>query len=424
MSRRSFRDTNAATDDDDSDDGNVHYPEEFQDEEPVDSYRAPVNRAPAPQFDQEETAPPRREFKYSTANMNQTRPWKKYCLILLAFLFMLAIMIALSMLMSMLFFSDTSDNAAFVPEKDPNGTFPEEKMFVNQVCSSGTIKSDEGRRCRDACEPQFFECCDAFDEYDIYEIEKEASEANVDTEDTNFGSDASVAEKDWSECTLDKELAGCMAYAKCQTLGIKVVDPAPSTLSVLCSEKHLSQDPVSCQELCKPVRCCYSDSNDNCMAADFDICSDYAPCQNLRTGYILHTAPDDLDEMCLWQQPECTEKCELAKCCGDPDSSCLQNNFMACLTYVPCNDFTRTEIKLAPQFGVVKKPTNELLDACGEYSDLLANIAAVHMPSTHSCMDLCDEVKCCWSSLPGENCFFSDPLGCLAWEQQCQVLFQ
>jgi hypothetical protein len=143
----------------------------------------------------------------------------------------------------------------------------------------------------------------------------------------------------------------------------------------------------------------------------------------LRDGYVLPTASDDLDIQCLWQQPECAQECEKAKCCGDPKSTCLQDNFMSCLTYAPCNDVTATKITLAPQFGVLEKPTAELVRACGEYHELKSAVKADSLPADHDCHELCSAALCCWSTDHQENCFFEDPLGCLAWEQQCQVLF-
>ena len=413
--RKPYKDEYNSDDDENvftgSDDGEYHDQEQFHDE------GIPPTGAGDPYHDPLPEEAPRREFKYSTADLNEDGKCKKYCIILMTMLFMVAIMVALSMLMQHFFFSDTSDNQPYTPERDPNGTFPLDKQDIDQSCSSGTLKADEGRRCEEACKPQFFECCDPFDEFDLYN----ASKSEQDDTST-FGQD-SEGEVDYSQCTLDTDIRGCMAYAKCQALG-DVIDPAPATLPVLCSQHHLDLDPVSCQELCKPVRCCYSSGTDNCMADDFGTCMDYAPCQNLREGYVLPTASDDLDINCLWQQPECKEECEKAKCCGDPKSTCLQDNFMSCLTYAPCNDVTTTKITLAPQFGVLEKPTSELVAACGEYHELKSAVKADALPANHKCSELCSAVLCCWSTDLAENCFFEDPLGCLAWEQQCQVLFQ
>jgi len=387
--------------DNSDDDDNVHYAEEeYQDEH--DDYNDPVP----------EKEPQPRQFKYSTANMNEDSKWKKYCLIFLTFLLMILFMVALSMLMQHFFFSDTSDNKPQTIERDMNGTFPKEKMEVNQACSRATLESDEGERCTEVCDPQFFVCCDPFKEFDVNATETDAMRENI-TEAKNL-----------TNCTLDQELVGCMNYAKCQAIGThngKQVEPAPAILSVVCSKAHLEKDPVSCQELCKPVRCCYSAGNDRCIADDFDICLDYAPCQNLRHGLTLEIAPEDLDSKCLQQQPECNQACKKAECCNDPESTCLQSNFVACLTYAPCTGVTRTTIQIPPIYTKLEKPSDELQSACGAYHDLMAMPAAVR-PATHSCQELCVAAACCYANNPTDNCFFEDPLGCMAYDQQCQVL--
>jgi hypothetical protein len=378
-------------------------------------------------------ASPRREFKYSTADMNEQSKCRKYCMIFLLFLAMMAFMIGLSMLLKHFFFSDVSDNAPQYPERNANDTFPLDKTKIDQACSTGTFEADNGQRCRDTCVPQFFECCDPFDEFNLYNITIEEVKPLVNVNDTlptgaptTFAFGLNQTER-LANCSLDTELRGCMAYAKCQALG-QQIEPARSTLPILCSKANLEVDPVSCQELCKPVKCCYSAGNDNCMADDLDICMDYAPCQNLRESITLETAPDGLDEACFWQKPECAEFCEKAKCCGDSESSCFQDNFLTCLTYAPCQGVTRTEIVVAPQFSVVSKPPVDLVAACEEHHQL-TNGSQQQQPTVDpyvpvSCADLCETARCCWESNAVDNCFFEDPLGCLAWEQQCQVLFE
>ena len=414
--------------DSDHDDENVFDAEE-------DNYNNEYEQQPPPEQAQQ---PPRREFKYSTANMNEQGHCRKFCLIFLLFLAMIAFMIGLSMLLKHFFFSDVSDNAPHVPERSPNDTFPEDKLYIDQVCSRGTFATDEGARCREACLPQFFECCDPFDEFDLYNMtdpnkfeDKDDSKGKITAEDLNFTKAPTMApsaspttaafyndmQAKLANCSLHRDLRGCVSYAKCQAIG-KRIDPAPATLSVLCSKHQLSLDPVSCQELCKEVSCCYSEGTDNCMADHFDVCLDYAPCQNLRPRFVLETAPADLDQACFWQKPECNQMCEKAKCCGDPESSCLQDNFLACLTHAPCNGVTRTNITLAPQFSVLAKPPPELVVACDEKHELLDGELrpTADRVSTKSCTEWCEQALCCWANNPKDNCFFEDPLGCLAWE--------
>ena len=260
--------------------------------------------------------------------------------------------------------------------------FPHGKDFIDQVCHRNSISGDGGARCRDACEPQFSECCNPF-------------------------------KTDGVDCSFDKDASGCMRYAKCQTLDLQV-DSAPSTLPVYCSQTRLDEDPVSCQELCKPVRCCFS-AEKNCMVENFNVCMDYAPCQNLRKCLILETAPNSLDAMCRSQSQKCIDTCNVSECCrASGESSCFQENVLACLTYAACDDINDSTM-VTPQFSVVEKPSNAVATACTQSDQNAPGV---------SCTDMCEEAACCWTDASTNNsCFLKDPLGCLAWEQQCGVVF-
>lgn len=413
----------------DEDDDNVHYVDDDQfHDEPISSnnYENPV---PEEQ--------PRRQFKYSTANMREDSKWKKWCCILMTFVLMLGFMIALSKIMQHFFFSETSDNAPAAPMIDENATFNEEKSAINSACSRGSFLEDEGLRCQQYCLPQYFGCCDPFAEFD--EMKNITRNTTGLTEDKgNWGSNKTM---DLTNCSLDKELKGCVSYSRCQAIGeyeltqtsdngnerTVPIEAAPATLTVLCSFENLEKDPVSCESLCEDVSCCYSKGSDNCMAENFDICMDYAPCQNLRPERpnILETAPDDLDVLCLWQQPGCTQACKKAECCGNPSSTCLQLDFISCLTYAACVNVTTTNIQLAPQYTQLPKKTEELVSTCGEHkalSKLYSKEQMLQHDSYKKCADLCQAAKCCWENTDS-NCFFEDPLGCLAWEQECQTIF-
>jgi len=416
--------------DDAEEDDNVYYgnDEQFQDEENGDDdYGSPVP---------EEA--PRREFKYSTANLTEEGRWKKYCKIFLIFALFMAAMIGLSMLMQFIFFKDMSDNAPIEYERDPLSAFPEDKYKVDQACSTGTIASDGGRRCADMCQPQFFECCDPFNEFDLYGTKSAPTAApsvarsvalNITETQTSSPTTAPTFFVNQTEraalgnCSLDANVRGCVSYAKCQALG-KQFDPAPGPLAEYCSEHQLAQGGETCRDLCKLVKCCYSDGDDNCLADNFDICMDYAPCQNLRDGINLPAAPLDLDRQCLYQTPDCRQACEKAQCCGDPNSLCLRQNFAACLTYAPCSEATRTTITIHPQFNHLPPPPKTLPLACREYHDSLPRNQPDLNAATpkESCQELCAKASCCWASDKSKNCFFKDPLGCTAWEQQCQVV--
>ena len=51
----------------------------------------------------EEQLPPRRQHKYTTRDLQPDRPWKRWCLICLAFLVVIAMMVLLSIFFQKLF---------------------------------------------------------------------------------------------------------------------------------------------------------------------------------------------------------------------------------------------------------------------------------------------------------------------------------
>jgi hypothetical protein len=431
----------------------------------------------------------RRKFKYSTADMNSSGRCRKYCCIFLLFMLFFLIMIGLSMLFQWLFFNKgATDNAAQDPERDANSTFPANKGFIDQVCSSGTFDADEGSRCREACEPQFFACCDPFAEFknivivrenstespssapsssmaptlfptsgptvfstfapsvfvnpfftdanftaptlnptsapspypsEAFEEEAELSRGEeIGADDVNNNSVYPLSDDDpLLECSFDMDTRGCMSYAKCQAIG-GLIDPAPSTLPILCAAEGLERDRTSCEEACRRARCCWAEPGTNCLARNFDICIDYAPCQNLRVSdvFIVETAPDDLDQACFLELPECYETCAEAECCGDPDSSCFRENFISCLTFAPCTNVTITNIAVPPMYAVVAEPPALLKYACN------ADQESVLEPTDKTCAEFCQESACCREEDQLANCFNYDPLGCVQWEHQCQML--
>ena len=305
--------------------------------------------------------------------------------------------------------SNVSTTTAPSPVPQPL-RFPFEKQEIDSVCSLSTFSRDEGALCMEACVPQFFKCCNPFDEFEL-----EYDDATTSLLD-------GYEDYDDSECSLDIDLQGCMSYAKCQALTGQF-DPAPANLPHLCSFDRIRNDPESCQQTCSKLDCCFSTGSDNCLAKRFDICLDYAPCQNLRIlevgpDAVLPTAPKTLDIDCLWQQPSCVENCApAANCCTDPTSSvCFQFNFLSCLTYAPCDGVAVEKFSLPKQFVHVPEPPLDLVYACN------SNSAPILVPTEKTCLELCSEAACCFSVNPDDNCFHRDPLGCLAWDAQCQVL--
>jgi hypothetical protein len=415
---------------------NHRHDDDFNENENDDYVNDPHQPPPTPHM--EEQAPPPRRHKYSTANLREQGKWKKWCKILLFFLLMIAIMIGISMLMNHFFFGDTSDNGP--PEvalRDENGTFAKDKQEIDIACGRKTMATDEGTLCKEACVPEYFHCCDPFDEFILYNYTEPTKNSTKSSNSTINGADDGKLSSDRynvpdeknltflegykndGTCTFDANVRGCMAYAKCHALAGQT-DPAPSNLPELCSLEQLKVDADSCTELCRKLDCCFSPKNDNCLAEKFDLCMDYAPCQNLRaindpTG-VLEIAPRTLDYDCYFQQPSCTDTCEKARCCSDVgDFSCLQYNFLSCITYAPCSNVTEVNITVPVQFNHLPQPSIDLVYACD-------TTATIIEPTERTCEEICKDAACCWSAKADDNCFYLDPLGCLAYEAQCQAL--
>lgn len=385
--------------------------------------------------DLEESPPPEqpRKHKYSTANVNETGKWKKWCCICCIFLLFMAFMIGLSMLFDHFFFGDTSDNGPMDMQRPENGTFSKDKRVVDAACGRTTFLDDGGALCQETCVPQYFECCDPFDEFTLYNFTKNETITEYNQNDTsshkydlsdpkNTSFMDAYDEFDNLTCSFDQETRGCMAYAKCQALSGQA-DPAPNNLPEMCSLETLTtKGEKNCKEVCRKLDCCYSSGSDNCLAEKFDLCMDYAPCQNLRIlenpHGLVETAPLDLDNDCYWQLPSCFESCEKAKCCADPtEDSCFEYNFLSCLTYSPCTNVTDVNIVLPPQFSHVPKPPERIIYACD------ANHEKELLPASESCEEMCAGAACCFADATVvNNCFSLDPLGCMAWSAQCQVL--
>ena len=357
----------------------------------------------------------RRDFKYSTANVKRHGWCYKFCCIALMFLIFFLISTAISILIQKLLFG--GDDEPFAPEiqeRDPNATFPRDKSFINQVCSIGVIDIDGGARCREDCLPQFFECCDPFQDFKSFNFTTFLEATNTTLPPTEI-IDEEVVELREKGCSFGSELRGCMAYAKCQGV-TETIDPAPANLPHLCGDFGMELDPDSCEAACRNARCCFNDEGLSCLADNIDICMDYAPCQNLRsTDNMLQTAPETLDQDCFLQLPECFEACEKATCCNDPTSRCFQENFMSCMTYAPCNNVTDINIEVPEIFSVLPIPPAELIYACDEQQTVLEK------ENLEACAKYCEQAACCYDLNPQGNCFHDDPLGCLLWHQHCQI---
>lgn len=293
--------------------------------------------------------------------------------------------------------------------------FVHEKQEVDRVCGRAAFRQDEGERCEEICSPHFFECCNPF-EAKISFNDNLSTQNETDFAPQTFLPSDPSATINSSQCSFGKEVTGCLAYAKCQAL-TRRIDSAPANLEEICSFDRLRRDPESCKALCARTKCCYSDGPDHCLTDQFDICMDYSPCQNLRVlddrfpaEAILEIAPRILDNECFLQQPLCDDLCAMASCCSSTNTdSCLQFNFLSCLTYFPCSsiDFNFT---IPAQFNQVPKPPLG--------SNVSCSTSHNNTESDFTCGEKCEVASCCFAH-GEENCFTKDPLGCLAWSSEC-----
>lgn len=411
----------AVPDDDDDSDDDLMFDEDrpgFEQRGAPDSFHD--------EDDNEEVEEGRREWKYSTAGIKQRGVWVKYCCILICFLVAFAIFATISHFFSKLFEDPGPPPPPDFTIRPDNSTFPANKQDVDQVCSAGRLQQDQGLACRAFCEPAYSACCDPFPRDVAYNF------TNVDAalNNTPVSSEIIFTDPDFvhlNDCEVEENLRGCTSYSKCSGLQ-NVVEPAPQTLPFLCSDEGRERDAQSCRSACRKAQCCYHEQGQSCLAENFEICMDYAPCQNLRdeervifANKVLPVAPTDLDQQCLWKLPSCNEHCTNALCCTDPQSRCLQENFLACLTYSACEDSTiGWNLTIPPIYSFVDQAPAELIYGCNEedYSD---NPELIELIEPDGCPEYCEQAACCYQSHPQDNCFSKDPWGCLAWHQHCQT---
>jgi hypothetical protein len=390
--------------------------------------------------EEEDVAPPEQpRYKYSSQNMarNNKGRCRKYCCIVLMFLIFVGFSIGLSFLINYLFFRDdgsTGNDDAAAPLDLSNETFIHDKATVDAACSPSTFDQDGGTQCLEVCEPQFSACCKAFLESNT--VNSTGTANATSSRNATAGNGANLGAngtKFQGQCSLEVQTRGCVSYSKC--IAASGYEPAPTALPKYCSPGVLEKDPQACQTLCSKHKCCYDPTALSCLGDKLDICMDYAPCQNLRPktqAVQIEPAPANLDQLCYYDAPDCHAACKQAECCNLKPSnatqgsnstslaaSCFADNVVSCLTYAACafSNKTTTEIKLPKQFSVVPKLPAELEAACDERSQGNGEITTTEQ----TCEQHCNASACCTSADTNSNCFNKDPLGCLAWDQYCQV---
>ena len=345
--------------------------------------------------------PPRRQHKYSTANLQPERPWKRYLLICLTVIVIIVIMVLLSIFLQKLFDPDEDEDWSESSDNNSNGggngtegnsgiltgpslLLPKTSDFIDDVCNRASISGTEADQaaCQDACGPAL-DCCNN------------------------------------STC-FSEEVVGCTTYAPCQALtGIN--DPTPADLDRLCSLESLQINRADCEFACSSMQCCYDDTVNACGSSQLWSCLDYAPCQNLRLPEgtavedsinFVGAAPAALDDECREEDGLCTRTCRDASgCCSDPQSACYRDNFISCLTYATCNQDpdSSTRVTLAPAYNSVPAAPDDLQDKCLR-SQIDGNDAG-----KQACAAACEPAACCFED-GDSGCFGTDPLGCWGYQ--------
>jgi hypothetical protein len=67
-------------------------------------------------------------------------------------------------------------------------------------------------------------------------------------------------------------------------------------------------------------------------------------------------------------------------------------------------------------YAVVSEPPALLKYACN------ADNESILEPTDKTCAEYCQESACCREEDQFANCFNFDPLGCVQWEHQCQMV--
>ena len=348
-----------------------------------------------------EEGPPRRQHKYSTANLQPERPWKRYFLIFLTVLVIIVIMVLLSIFLQRLFDPDEEDDWDDSSDNNANGTNADDDMdgiggvltgvslllpktsdFMDDVCSRAKVSGTAAERaaCEDACAPAN-DCC-----------------------------------SNNSTCFAE-QVTGCMTYAPCQALD-SANEPTPAFLDRLCSLDSLATNRAECEQACSAMECCYMDA-DSCQSSKFWTCLDFAPCQNLRLPEgtapedsinFVGAAPASLDDECREDEGTCGRTCKEATCCSDSNSACYRDNFISCLTYATCNqqEDSTAKVSVEPANNLVPAAPDDLEDLC-----LLSQISDA--AGSEACATACAPAACCFED-GASGCFGTDPLGCLGYQ--------
>jgi hypothetical protein len=129
-----------------------------------------------------------------------------------------------------------------------------------------------------------------------------------------------------------------------------IVDAASPSLTDACSLNSIMTPAGArnCTKLCRPGRCCYDDTVNNCQASNPSNCPGYASCNNLEIrGTVNQQMTDQVVVLCDREKlfgregrMKCRDACKLGKCCfvgNDRCSSISADPAFCNVQYRPCS---------------------------------------------------------------------------------------
>jgi hypothetical protein len=322
-------------------------------------------------------------FEYSTAELADSSCRTTNCCLITVAIICLIVAVILSVVMMRVFADKDAENRGPPPTMAPTTEeeasqpgltlfqLPRETVEENR-CPLGQHTSDD---CRNTCED--FDCCDPI-------LQASCFHYNPD---------------------------GCLNYKRCHAITSGIQIP-PENLASICSPESIASNREACEDVCTSVSCCWI--SDVTCYDKFYSCLDYSPCQNLRADSRVVAATNDLSKFCnsaqggsLTQSTDCEDACKVAECCwSSGDDNCLETDFLACLTYAPCEQLT-----LPGSGNSVKLPPASIRNDC--------SVVLINSGATGSCETSCEAGTCCMDA--ESSCFDQDPLACLAYEP-CRAL--
>ena len=318
-------------------------------------------------------------FEYSTAELADSSCRTTNCCLITVAIICLVVAIVLSVVMMKVFADKDAENRGPPPTMAPTTVeeasqpglalfkLPRETVEESR-CSLGQQTSDA---CRSTCED--FDCCDPTLQGSCFQYNPDgclnykrchATTSGIQIPPENLASICSpesvasnrescedacaIVSCCWkSDVTCYDKFYSCLDYSPCQNLrAASRVAAATDDLAKFCSSAQNSvTQATDCEEACMVAECCWSSGDDNCLETDLLACLTYFPCQQLTlpgSGNTVKLPSASIRNDCSvvlidsGVTSSCETSCAPGTCCLDEESSCFDQDPLACLTYEPC----------------------------------------------------------------------------------------